>query len=317
MAEDHKYSIKIVARKTGLSPHAIRIWEKRYAAVSPARTPTNRRLYSHADIQRLLLLQRATAAGHAIGQVAHLPNENLQKIIALAEPAPSPSPGATSARRHATSEESHLETCIAAIQKLSAEGLETALANAAVALSQPILIEQLLAPLMHKVGDMWREGTIRVTHEHMATAVVRSFLGNIRSAYEASATGPNLIVTTPVGQLHELGALMAAVTAASEGWRVTYLGPNLPSEEIAAAAQQNRSRVVALSIVYLADDSRLEAELRRLRRFLPDAVSLLFGGRAAAHYRETLESLQTQIIKDMASFSAILESLRWQPALQK
>jgi hypothetical protein len=44
---------------------------------------------------------------------------------------------------------------------------------------------------------------------------------------------------------------------------------------------------------------------------------LLSGGRAAAHYRETLESLQTRIIKDMASFSAILESLRWQPALEK
>src|SRR5574342_712996 len=115
MTDDQKYSIKIVARKTGLSPHAIRIWEKRYAVVSPMRTPTNRRLYSDADIQRLLLLQRATAAGHAIGQVAHLTNENIQKIIALVEPSASPLLNAISARRNATSGEWHLEAWRAAV----------------------------------------------------------------------------------------------------------------------------------------------------------------------------------------------------------
>ena len=56
MSDSH-HSIQSVARRTGLSAHVIRIWEKRYAAVKPTRTSTNRRLYSNAEIERLLRLK--------------------------------------------------------------------------------------------------------------------------------------------------------------------------------------------------------------------------------------------------------------------
>ena len=52
---DALHGIKIVARRTGLSAHVIRIWEKRYGAVEPDRTDTNRRLYSEEQIERLKL----------------------------------------------------------------------------------------------------------------------------------------------------------------------------------------------------------------------------------------------------------------------
>ena len=51
MAEAHQ-AIKVVARRTGLSAHVIRIWEKRYGAVEPERTVTNRRLYSDEFCRR-------------------------------------------------------------------------------------------------------------------------------------------------------------------------------------------------------------------------------------------------------------------------
>ena len=70
----------MVARRTGLSAHVIRIWEKRYGAVKPERTPTNRRVYSEDQIERLDLLCRVTQAGHSIGHVAKLPTESLRKL---------------------------------------------------------------------------------------------------------------------------------------------------------------------------------------------------------------------------------------------
>ena len=70
---------------TGLSPHLIRIWEKRYGAVAPKRTATNRRLYSDAEIERLNLLRLATAAGHSIGNIAKLPLRRLKSLVAKAE----------------------------------------------------------------------------------------------------------------------------------------------------------------------------------------------------------------------------------------
>ena len=308
---EHRYSIKLVARRTGLSAHAIRIWEKRYNAVLPERTKTNRRLYSDADMERLLLLHKATLDGHAIGQIAKLPTEQLRQLHHAVEAAGSGkvAPAPTN-KTELVSPGEVLENCLHFVKHLDSERLQRALEDAEVALSRPRFIEQLIAPLLQKIGELWRDGTLRVIHEHMATAVTRSFLGNVRSAYDVPETAPGVVTTTPVGQLHELGALMASATASAEGWRVTYLGPNLPAEEIAAAARQNQARAVALSIVYPTDDPRLEPELQKLRRLLPGDVALLIGGRAAVNYRTTLEMLGVQLIKDMASFSAILEALR-------
>ena len=60
------HPIKVVALRTGLSAHVIRIWEQRYGAVEPERTATNRRLYSPGQIERLNLLREVTQAGHSI-----------------------------------------------------------------------------------------------------------------------------------------------------------------------------------------------------------------------------------------------------------
>src|SRR3954453_16918076 len=86
-----------------------------------------------------------------------------------------------------------------------------------------------------------------------------------------------LVVATPNGQLHELGALLASAAASNLGWLVTYLGASLPAAEIAGAARQNQARAVALSLVYPEDDQKLEGELFRLRESLPAEVTLLVG----------------------------------------
>jgi len=76
-----QYSIKIAASRSGLTPHVIRVWERRYGAVEPDRTGTNRRLYSDAEIERLSLLRHAIEAGHRIGNIARLDLDQLRSIV--------------------------------------------------------------------------------------------------------------------------------------------------------------------------------------------------------------------------------------------
>jgi methylmalonyl-CoA mutase cobalamin-binding subunit len=118
---------------------------------------------------------------------------------------------------------------------------------------------------------------------------------------------PLLIVTTPPGQLHEFGALMAAATAVENGWEVVYLGPNLPAEEIAAAARQRGADAVALSIIYPSGDPRLRREMHRLRQFLGPDIPILVGGRAAAAYRETLSEIRAVHLADLDALHEQLE----------
>jgi methylmalonyl-CoA mutase cobalamin-binding subunit len=129
-------------------------------------------------------------------------------------------------------------------------------------------------------------------------------------AYDIPVTAPHLLATTPPRQRHELGALIVAAVAAGEGWRVTYLGPDLPPEEIAAAAREKGARVVALSLVYPPDDPLLGDDLRRLRRLLPAATALIAGGRASPAYGAVLDEIGMVRADDLPSLRRELERLR-------
>ncbi len=150
---------------------------------------------------------------------------------------------------------------------------------------------------------------MRPAHEHLASAVLLRVLGKLVEAAEPSGAAPNLVVATPAGQQHEFGALFAAATAAAEGWRVTYLGSDLPAEDIAAAASETGAEAVALSIVYVTDQRRMEDELRTLRRRLQPDVPILVGGAAIASYKSVLDEIGARQVSDMAELRSALAEL--------
>ncbi len=303
-----KYPIKAVAQRTGLSTHVIRIWEKRYHAVTPKRTDTNRRLYSNEDIDRLQLLKHATDNGHNIGQIANLSEEELCDLIAQNEKTHLPTPDTKPKDQDAYT--NYIQEAIQATKDFNAQALHHILGRAAVSFSQPILIEHIITPFMHQVGDLWHTGDLRVSHEHLASSVTRAFLENLSTSYSISASAPNIIVTTPSGQLHELGATIAATIAAANGWQVTYLGPSLPAEEIAAAAIQKQAKAIALSVVYPTDDPKMKTELIKLRKHLPAELPLLIGGCAAPNYRSIIKHIGAIEIPNVTVLQQQLNQIR-------
>ena len=311
------HPIKVVAQRTGLSAFVIRIWEQRYGAVKPERTDTNRRLYSPQHIERLNLLRAVTQAGHSIGLIAQYPTEKLRQLAAEAASNHTP----THRRMAGTPSQTDalnalIDECVAAMKALDAKGLDDALKRGMTTLGTMGLLQRVVAPLAQRVGELWINGTITVAHEHLATSVVRTFLSNAARPFGATPNAPGLVVATPAGQLHELGALLVGAMAANLGWQVTYLGASLPAPEIAGAARQCRARAVALSLVYPEDDSNLPSELTRLRELLPAEVVLLAGGRAMPAYLETLERIGAVPIGDLADLSTKLADLR-KPSAKK
>jgi DNA-binding transcriptional MerR regulator/methylmalonyl-CoA mutase cobalamin-binding subunit len=305
------YSMQVAARRSGVSPHLIRMWERRYAAVEPHRTATGRRVYTDDAIERLRLLHAATQAGHSIGGIAHLPIERLRVIVSEDAHVATRSMD-TRAGSNAQSEQ-WVSKALRAVEALDASALRAAFDGSLLALGRVATVEQVLAPLMDEMGERWRTGTMRVAHEHLAATTTRTFLGALLEA-QVPAEAPMLIATTLPGQTHEIGALMAAATAASEGWRTLYLGPNLPAEEIAAAAHVHAAkgaRALALSFVYPPDDAILENELRRLGEFLPQGFCVIAGGSAADGYAAVLDDIGAQRVSDLQDLRRVLEQLRW------
>lgn len=307
-------AIQAVAQRTGLSAHVIRIWEKRYGAVVPERTATNRRLYSDANIERLLLLRQLTQAGQSIGVVAKLPTPALRDLAAQAKESPAaqgktprretrPEPGEDSPR-------AFLESCFAAVKALDATALEEALNRAERVLGGQGMLLRVAAPLAQGIGEFWRAGEITAAHEHFCSAILKAWLARAAAPYAAAPTDPAIVVTTPAGQLHELGALLFAALAANLGWRVLYLGANLPAFEIAGAVQQSGARVVALSLVYPEDDTKLAGELTRLRELLPPGLPIVIGGRAGPAYGAVCQAIGALQVDSLAHAGEQLDALR-------
>jgi len=273
---------------TGLSQHTIRAWERRQHTSGPTRTETNRRLYDEADVTRLRLLKHAVDSGHSISQAAQLTNDELRGLFAKTkEPL---------FQRIETGEgqtsEFIINVCISAIESLDEEGLRECLLRGATSLGAQGFIEMVVIPLISMVESRWIEKTITIAQEHMVSAVLRTNLERLRTSIPVSVNAARIVITTPRGQIHELGALIISVIASLESWHVTYLGPNLPADEIARAALQSGSKAIALSIVYPVNDPQVPIELAHLRDLVGATFPIFVGGRATSDYDSAInESL--------------------------
>ena len=75
-----RYRSGAVARMVRIPVATLRIWERRYQVVGPTLTDSGHRLYSGADVERLLLIKQLVDRGHAIGSLARLPMAGLLEI---------------------------------------------------------------------------------------------------------------------------------------------------------------------------------------------------------------------------------------------
>lgn len=307
--EEPRHPINFVANRTGLSTHVIRVWERRYAAIQPQRSDTNRRLYSDAEVDRLKLLNQVKSQGQSIRLIAQLPNDELKRMLVAVEGDRLAAARAPSNGEHGARIDTLMETCKSAILGLDEDALARALLEASVQLPLLPLLDNLIGPLMTWIGDRWHAGALRVAHEHMATAAIRSFIGRIKPIRRAGAGAPCVVIATPAGQDHEIGALMAATMAANEGWRDLYLGPNLPAHEIALAAMESGARAVAVSVVAPGNNPETIQEFHTLRHVLEERIPIIAGGGGVTRNRLHYEMDGVRCVDDLAGFRLELARL--------
>ncbi len=288
--------MRLVSERTGLSPDVLRAWERRYGVVTPDRSPGGQRWYREADVARLRLLARAVEAGRSISTVAALSDDGLADVVRSEE-------ASIVARRtrHALAAQPFLAEALGAVEAMDGAALEGTLRQATLRLNIDELLDGVVAPLIYSVGERWHTGQLSPAHEHLSTAVISRLLGWLADQYAVAADAPAVLVTTPAGQLHELGASLAAATAAASGWRVVYLGPSLPARDLAAACRTCGARAVALSIVFPEDDPQMDGELRALRAALPDDIRVVAGGGGVAAYRPSLDAIGATVVTDLPS----------------
>jgi methanogenic corrinoid protein MtbC1 len=284
-----RFEIGAVVQLTGLSGHVIRAWERRHGAVKPDRGRAGKRRYSAADVERLKLLHDGVEAGHRIGAIANLSDEEIRAL--LPKPVRPHAPGA-------------VDDMLSAIRQLDGPELEHLLTREALALGPLEFCRLAVSQLLDRIGDGWAQAELCVAEEHMATAAIKGVLTSLLRFGSDRVGGEVMVFATLPRERHELGALMAAICAQNAGARTLYLGPDLPIAEIVTAARRSTAKVVALSAAMPATEEETN-HLSELINELPRGVGIWIGGRGWSNMEApsgvrsigTLEALRQSVFR--------------------
>lgn len=292
------YSIKAVAQATGLTVETLRAWERRYEIVVPTRDAGGRRVYRAEDVLRLRRLREATERGHSIGRLAGLSDDSLARL--LDDPAD---------RQERAASNAFVERILDAAQRFRSADCEQTLTLAVAMLPPPRLVREVLQPLLREVGNRWHRGEFAISQERLVSTVVRRHVALMLDAYDRTARrGPIVFATLP-GERHELGLLTSAMVCASRGFRVHYLGPDLPPGEIARYARETGAIVVGVSLVLCESLSTVRSQLAELVADLPQETCVWLGGAAARDLPAETLPPRCHVLQDGADLEQRLELL--------
>lgn len=294
-----KYRIGTVSRLTGLSSDVVRVWERRYKAITPQRSDGGSRLYSDTDIARLRKLRQAVELGHAIGQVAKLPNQELETLaskhratfaignqIGLAGEPEINDP-------HRSTRERFLE----AIARMDVIAADEEIHRAATLFPPRVIVKNIVSPLLEEIGQRWSHQDFGIAQEHVATYLIRNLLSSLFRLYPPDEAADTIVMATTAGERHEFGILIGALIAATRGWRVVYLGVDLPAQEIVRTVRLTKARVLVLSAIAPQGGHTAE-ELKTIADTVPPNTRVWIAGGDAQNHRALVEQANWILVRD-------------------
>jgi MerR family transcriptional regulator, light-induced transcriptional regulator len=282
-----KYLIGRVTKLTGLSIDVVRVWERRYGAVRPARSGGGTRLYSDADILRLRRLRQAVDGGHSISQAARLSETELDELIADSQPSIEAADPYRAVR----------ERFVEAIRTMDVVAADQELVRAATLFPSRELVKKIVSPLLEEIGQRREHGEFGLAHGHLASGLLRNLLGSLFRLYPCAVNADTIVLAAPAGERHDLTIWLAAALAATRGWRVVSLGADLPAAEIAVAVRLTNARVLALGIT--TGNVGISEELATVSRLVPLSTRVWITGADVASHGELITRANWSVVRDL------------------
>jgi DNA-binding transcriptional MerR regulator/methylmalonyl-CoA mutase cobalamin-binding subunit len=265
------FSIGEIERETGICRDTLRVWERRYGFPQPQRTPHGERAYSGEQLGRLRLIKQLLDRGMRPGKIVAVGIEELQRL--------------TSNSRVSLPWPCHIEALMKLLDSCQWESLEMRLLEMLEIRGLRSFLTELIAPLNHCVGDAWFAGRIGIVEEHYYTELVKVILTGELSRIPKQKKNLRALLTTLPGEAHGIGLMMAACMISLEGGDVLSLGLQTPLEEIVRCALAANCGVVGLSCSLHMSRRSITPQLVKLRKMLPDNITLWIGGGGAEQIR--------------------------------
>lgn len=217
------FSIKDVESLTGIKPHTLRIWEQRYGIPLPQRTATNIRYYSDQDIKYLLNVAMLNRQGYKISKIAKMSKEEAENII-------------LEMTSNTSDQSIYIDSLIKAMFALNEEQFDQTLSANISSVGIEETFKQVIFPFLHRIGILWQAGSVNPSYEHFITHLIRQklFVAMDEQKKVSHKDTSKFILFLPPHETHDIGLLFANYLIRARGFHTSYLGPNLPMNDISS-----------------------------------------------------------------------------------
>lgn len=271
-ASEALYPIRTVSRVTGVNSVTLRAWERRYGLIRPRRTESGHRVYTDEQINEIRHILDLVEGGMSIGQVGTLLE-------------------AESAAQESGSREDvwdvYSRRMIAVVQSFDEARVDEVYNEAMGLYPVDIVTTRLIVPVMIELGRRWRDRIGTVAEEHFFSSHLRNKLGARIHHRSSRSSGPRLVLACLEGEQHEIGSLLFALSALDRGFRLVYLGADVPIVDLPAVQGKTRCRGIVLAGTAEPIGYDLYAALTAMVRRVD--VPVFVGGRVCSSRRADIE----------------------------
>jgi len=267
-----EYTIAAVSKLTGVSCHALRVWERRYGYPVPRRSASGHRRYGLDQVATLKRLSELTQQGRSIGDLIA---QVLSGRLAV-EPVPEADPVAPD------SAGSEVDDLLGYLLRGDLPAADACFDHAVSSQAAEEMVAGVIAHTLTETGERWFRRRCAVFQERCVSGFIRRKLGAMIDEARRANTVPDrtVIVGTVQGDRHEGGVLLAHLMLERAGWRVINLGVDLPVSEYVSAAETFRPDALALSFILSRNINKRFQELTEVR-----GLPVFVGGRSILNYQ--------------------------------
>ena len=261
---EQQYNIQFVSNITGINPHTIRAWEKRYNAINPSRDSNGRRIYFEDDIERLNRLNTLVKNGNSISDIAHLTDEKLDEIRKrfLKDDLPKAVMG----------EDFDFETCLGNMKMgldfFKLDIISHELGKASSSLDCRQLAMKVISKFLWEIRNAKQAGKLNHEQRESILTIIRTHIfGKLFKDEMKSKERPKVVLASPGGHLNEIGTLVAALLCQGHNLNFYYLGNNVSAGVLAEIAKQFKADILFMGINYSLHSFTTEEAIEYQREF--------------------------------------------------
>lgn len=262
-------SISNLEQLSGVPVHTIRIWERRYHALNPLRTAGNTRNYTDEHLKRLLDIVGLSHSGMKISKACSLTAAEVDLHL-------------KDAMDQTIASDPAVEYYVAQLLKFGLSYDELSfhelLNNCIATFGIDVAYQDVMFPLLQRLGLMWRRDHICPAQEHFISGIVRQKLmvaiDNIPLSFQ---NGPSWLLFLPEDEAHDIPLLFASYLLRSSGFKVIYLGERVPIESLKAAYNYHKVNHLLLFMVRQRPVLQANAYLAELASSFGEAAIYLAG----------------------------------------